>query len=117
LPLRSSLKTVEKGKDNPSVCHGKETVLVANDNGFFVLPNTFLALSKNINVVVNNCLHPLSSMNFHVSYIYKEGNKCADILANLGLTLASHEWFPQPHTIIRADLMTNKLGLPNFRVT
>jgi len=45
--LRSSLKTVAKGKDNPSVCHGKETILVANDNGFFVLPNAFLALSKN----------------------------------------------------------------------
>jgi len=51
LPLRSSLKSVGKGKDNASVCHAPETVLIANDNGFFVLPNAFLALSKNRNVL------------------------------------------------------------------
>jgi len=56
-------------------------------------------------------------MNFHVSHIYREGNKCADALANLGLSLVSHEWFSQPPSKIRADLVTNKLGLPNFRVS
>ena len=62
-------------------------------------------------------LHMFSFMNFHVSHIYREGNKCADALANLGLSLVSHEWFSQPPSKIRADLVTNKLGLPNFRVS
>jgi len=56
-------------------------------------------------------------MNFHVSHIYREGNKCADTLANLGLSLISHGWFSQHPSNIRADLVTNKLGLPNFRVS
>jgi len=63
----------------------------------------------------SNCLHLLFSMNFHVSRIYKEGNKCADTLANLGLTLASYCWFSQPPPHIRINLESNKLGLPNFR--
>jgi len=53
----------------------------------------------------------------HVSHIYKEGNKCADTMANLGLTLISHCWFTHPPPSIRADLVTNRLGLPNFRVS
>jgi len=54
-------------------------------------------------------------MNFHVSHIYREGNKCADTLANLGLTFASYWWFSQLPPNIRVDLESNKLGLPNFR--
>jgi len=40
------------------------------------------------------------------------------IRANLVINkLGCHEWFPQPRTIIIADLVTNKRGLPNFRVS
>ena len=35
-----------------------------------------------------NCLHLLSSMNFLVSHIFREGNQCADALANLDLSLS-----------------------------
>jgi len=65
----------------------------------------------------SNCIHLLSSMNFHVSHIYREGNKCADSIASLGLSIVSHVWFNQAPSIIRADLVTNQLGLPNFRVS
>lgn len=65
----------------------------------------------------SNCIHLISSMNFHVSHIYREGNKCADHLANLGLSTASHAWFTHPPSIIMADLVSNQLGLPNFRIS
>jgi hypothetical protein len=35
----------------------------------------------------DNCLLLISNMNFYVSHIFREGNHCADKLANLGLSL------------------------------
>lgn len=32
-----------------------------------------------------NCLDMLKVMEFHISHIYREGNKVADLLANMGL--------------------------------
>jgi len=65
----------------------------------------------------DNCLRLLSSMNFFVTHIYREGNKCADILANIGLSIASYSWFSQAPPEINLDLVKNKLGFPNFRVS
>ena len=64
----------------------------------------------------NNCIHLISSMHFFVTHIYREGNKCVDILASIGLSTTSHVWFSEPPDNIRADLVTNKLGLPNFKI-
>jgi hypothetical protein len=41
----------------------------------------------------DNCLFLLNSFRFQVTHIYREGNKCADILANIGLALSSHFWY------------------------
>jgi len=41
----------------------------------------------------DNCLFLLSRFNFHVTHIYREGNHCADKIANIGLTLPSYSWF------------------------
>ena len=65
----------------------------------------------------NNCLHLISSMHFYVSHIFREGNKCTDTLANTGLSIVSHCWFSQIPANITADLVSNKLGLPSFRVS
>jgi len=54
-------------------------------------------------------------MNFVVSHIYREGNSCADGLANLGLAQSAFVWFHSPPPSILADFVKNKLGLPNFR--
>jgi len=56
-------------------------------------------------------------MTFYVTHIYREGNKCADILANTGLSIVSHQWFDQPPANIRANLVTNKIGLPKFIIS
>ncbi|CAJ2657526.1 unnamed protein product [Trifolium pratense] len=41
----------------------------------------------------DNCLYLLSSMSLLVTHIYREGNHCADKLANLGLSLHSKAWW------------------------
>jgi len=65
----------------------------------------------------SNCLHLINTMQFYVTHIYREGNKCADTLANYGLNITSYYWFSQAPDNIRVDLVRNKLGLPNFRIS
>jgi hypothetical protein len=54
-------------------------------------------------------------MNFLVSHIYREGNECADALANLGLDLVNYVFWndvPQP---VSDSFVRNKTGLPSYR--
>jgi hypothetical protein len=54
-------------------------------------------------------------MYFVVSHIYREGNKCVDGLANIGLSLHRFFcWFEIPPNI-REFFVDNRLGKPNFR--
>jgi hypothetical protein len=54
-------------------------------------------------------------MNFFVSHIYKEGNCCADGLANIGLIIDSFTiWYELPQ-VIRDSFNDNRTGRPNFR--
>lgn len=54
-------------------------------------------------------------MNFIVSHVFREGNECADMLANVGLTSnALTVWLDLPDCI-RGPFGRNKLGMPNFR--
>lgn len=59
----------------------------------------------------------INRMNFLVSHIYKEGNVCADGLANIGLTLSSLDcsWFTNVPTSLRGEYIRNRLGMPYFR--
>jgi len=41
-----------------------------------------------------NCLDDIKQMNFLISHVYREGNSCADSLANVGLALSLFVWFP-----------------------
>jgi ribonuclease HI len=57
----------------------------------------------------------IRGMNLVVSHIYREGNSCADGLANLGHNL--HEmtiWFSLSQTI-RESFILNWQGRPNYR--
>jgi hypothetical protein len=54
-------------------------------------------------------------MNLIVSHIYREGNTCADGLANIGLRLDIFTlWYDMPH-IIRDRFISNRQGRPNYR--
>lgn len=71
-------------------------------------------LNKNSQVPCN-LRNMLSSMNFIVSHVFKEGNHCADGLVNIGLSLTA---FTVWHTIpsnLQEVYFKNKLGWPNFR--
>ena len=64
-----------------------------------------------------NCIEITKGMNFILSHIYREGNNCADSLANLGLGSDGFLWWQDAPNIIRQDLVKNMLGMPNYRFT
>jgi len=62
-----------------------------------------------------NCMKLLTSMNFVISHIFREGNQCVDSLANFGLTIQGlFSWESAP-SFISSFLVQNKLGMPNYR--
>jgi ribonuclease HI len=63
----------------------------------------------------NNCLFLVRNMYFVVSHIYREGNRVADKLANLGFGINDSLWFDSCSMVFRSDLVSNRLDLPNFR--
>jgi len=64
-----------------------------------------------------NCKKLLYQMNFVVSHIYREGNKCADKLASLGLDISGvYIWTALP-VFLRDFFVHDRVGLPNFRVS
>jgi ribonuclease HI len=62
-----------------------------------------------------NCLLKTRQMNFIVSHIYREGNTCADLLAEIGLGINGSLWWDNVLGVIRQAVIRNKLGLPNYR--
>jgi ribonuclease HI len=56
-----------------------------------------------------NCLTLLSNMNFYVSHIYREGNHCADKLANIGLSLNGLTWWNHIPLELQGDFVRNRL--------
>jgi ribonuclease HI len=63
-----------------------------------------------------NCITKIKSMNFCILHIFREGNHCADKLASLGITLTDFTWWNTAPMIISKDLVSNRHGLPFFRV-
>jgi hypothetical protein len=58
----------------------------------------------------------VSSINFLVSHVYREGNCCADSLANIGLSLIGLTvWLEISASIIRGKVVKDRLGMPNYR--
>jgi ribonuclease HI len=63
----------------------------------------------------DNCLLKISNMNFYVSHIYREGNHCADKMANLGLSLPVFSWWNQVPSVLLDDFGKNRFGMPYYR--
>jgi len=55
-------------------------------------------------------------MNFVVTHIYREGNRCADKLSSTGLELQGATVWTIMHDFLKNFLVHDRLGLPNFRV-
>jgi len=64
-----------------------------------------------------NCSKYVRSMNFLITHIYREGNSCADNMANVGLALSSFVWFPSLPDCIRHNYGRNRLGMHSCRFT
>jgi len=65
----------------------------------------------------HNCVNITQNMRLFASHIYREGNTCADGLANHGLSLPSLDlfWFRDAPNFIREEYIRNRLGMHNFR--
>jgi hypothetical protein len=50
-----------------------------------------------------------------ITYVFREGNHCADKMANLGLSLQDYVWWFEIPNVIKEDYSRNRLGLPCFR--
>jgi len=62
-----------------------------------------------------NCLFLSQSMSFMLTHIYREGNHCADKLANLGLNAQQFTWLDYVHIEMATNFNRNRLSLPCFR--
>jgi len=62
-----------------------------------------------------NCRTLLQSMNFYVSHVFREGNQCADGLANIGLSVNQFTILQIIPASLQAVFVKDKLGWPNFR--
>lgn len=63
------------------------------------------------------CQSLLSSMSWKVSHIFREGNSCADLLANHSLRSRTFTWWNSIPLIIFWDCNRVWLGLPSYRFT
>jgi hypothetical protein len=54
-------------------------------------------------------------MNFIIPHIYREGNQCADGIANLGLHIQNFYWWNNIPSNICNAFAINKCGLPKYR--
>jgi ribonuclease HI len=61
-----------------------------------------------------NCQEMLKGMRFIVSHIYREGNPCADSLANVGLSTSSFVWWQDAPDIIRKGVISIRWECPTF---
>ncbi|CAL0306454.1 unnamed protein product [Lupinus luteus] len=62
-----------------------------------------------------NCRKKLESMNFIISHIFREGNACADKLANYSVNNRTNSWWNILPDFIREELYRNAMKLPNYR--
>lgn len=66
-------------------------------------------------IIWDNCLIMARNMGFYVSHIYREGNACADGLANYGLHNIGVTWWDCMPRCIASLALQNKMGLPMQR--
>lgn len=64
-----------------------------------------------------NCVRMLYQMNFLVTHIYREGNRCADLVASKGLEVQGVKiWLDLPE-FLSSFVIHDRLGMPNFRIS
>jgi len=62
-----------------------------------------------------NCLILLQQMNYFITHIFREGNKCTDKLAAIGLTTQALTIWMEIPSFLNNMYVHDRLRLPNFR--
>ncbi|XP_019427135.1 PREDICTED: uncharacterized protein LOC109335456 [Lupinus angustifolius] len=65
--------------------------------------------------LMNKCMNTMLDMQVKVSHIFREGNACADKLANFAVNSRSDSWWNYPPSFIYHEFNRNLLLLPNYR--
>ena len=65
----------------------------------------------------NTCLNFCGTIRFRVTHIFREGNACADKLANLGfIHRESFHWYNRLPASLFLELVMNRYNLPMYRL-
>jgi ribonuclease HI len=109
--LCGAMRAIEIAADN-----GWRNVWLETDSSLVVLAfRTTSLVPWKIRNRWNNCMHTITTMNFLISHIYREGNGCADTLANIGLTLVHPIfWNDLPQAIFEC-FSSDRLGRAKYR--
>lgn len=62
-----------------------------------------------------NALTLSKKMGFVYSYVFREGNTCADLLANHGTSISGLSWWNSIPSFLQREFLRNRMGLPNYR--
>ncbi|GAU26294.1 hypothetical protein TSUD_55920 [Trifolium subterraneum] len=62
-----------------------------------------------------NCVELTKNMRFIISHIFREGNRCADKIASIGLQSNSFIWWDSIPCSVSDLFNWNRLGLPDYR--
>ncbi|XP_058751102.1 uncharacterized protein LOC131624142 [Vicia villosa] len=62
------------------------------------------------------CLEYTRSIEFMISHAYREANFCADLLANLGLSLRNYHWFSFLHSVLVRKYLLDKEDTHRLRL-
>ena len=94
--------------------HGWTNIWLESDS------SSTLQVFKNISLVpilLRNRWHNAHTLNVHVisSHIFREGNTCADRLANLGHSVVGEVWLSALPSKFQQDFFADRCGLPRFR--
>jgi len=94
--------------------HGWSNIWLERDS------SSALLVFKNVSLVpilLRNRWHNARSLNIQVisSHIYREGNRCADSLANLGHFVVGEVWLSPLPSEFQQDFFAYRCGLPRFR--
>ncbi|CAL0322191.1 unnamed protein product [Lupinus luteus] len=63
-----------------------------------------------------HCMETLRTLNFRISHLFREGNHCADQLANYGVATKLDYWWNSIPSFLSNSFVRNKLLLPSYRL-
>lgn len=63
----------------------------------------------------SNVLSLTRKMHFLCSHVFREGNTCADLLANHGTKISGLSWWNSIPSFIFDEFFKNRIGYPNYR--